>query len=84
MKCYPLVAALIVASLALGACGNPRSGYAPGEAEVVRGGWYEPAPRPVLAERICYRTLANVDCHAAPVPGAESRRVGWSDNPVTN
>ena len=83
MKRCPLVAALF-ASLALAACGNPWSGYAPSEAEVVRSGWYEPAPRPVLAERVCYRTLAKVDCHSEPLPGAESRRIGWSDDPVTD
>ena len=25
----------------------------------------------------CYRTLAKVDCHTAPLAGAESRRVGY-------
>ncbi len=83
MKRYPLVAALF-ASLVLAACANPLAGFAPGEAEVLRSGWYEPAPRPVLAERVCYRTLAKVDCHSEPLPGAESRRVGWSDDPVKN
>jgi hypothetical protein len=83
MRYCPLVAAFI-ASLALGACANPLARFAPDEAEVVRHGWYDSAPRPVLAERVCYRTLAKVDCHSAPVPGAESRRVGWSDDPVSD
>jgi hypothetical protein len=25
----------------------------------------------------CYRTLAKVDCHTAPLVGAEGRRVGY-------
>jgi len=41
-----------------------------------------PADRAVLAERYCYRTLGVVDCHAAPLPGEESRRVGFFDAPV--
>jgi hypothetical protein len=36
----------------------------------------------VYAERACYRTLAEVDCHAAPLPGEESRRVGFYDAPI--
>ena len=83
MRHCPLVAALFL-PLALAACANPFAGYAPGEAEIVQAGWYEPAPRPVLAARACYRTLARVDCHAAPLPGEESRRVGWYDGPLEN
>lgn len=43
-----------------------------------------PAPLPKLtyAERACYRTLAEVDCHAVALPGEESRRVGFYDAPV--
>ena len=41
-----------------------------------------PEKRPVLAERYCYRTLGVVDCHAAPLPSEESRRVGFFDTPV--
>lgn len=42
-------------------------------------GCAEPAPRLVYAERYCYRTLADVDCHARPLPAEESRRVGFYD-----
>ena len=83
MTRYPLVAAVLV-SLSLAACTNPLARFAPGEAEVVRAGWYEPAPRPPRAPRTCYRTLARVDCHSAPLAGEEPRRVGWFDGPVTD
>ncbi len=38
-----------------------------------------PAPAPELTARYCYRTLAEVDCHAAPLPGEASRQVGYFD-----
>ncbi len=38
------------------------------------------APGPgELVTRYCYRTLAEVDCHAAPLPGEASRQVGFFD-----
>ncbi|WP_420349099.1 hypothetical protein [Pelagibius sp.] len=42
----------------------------------------DPLPRLTYAERPCYRTLAEVDCHAAPLPGEENRRVAFYDPPV--
>ena len=38
-----------------------------------------PQPQPELALRYCYRTLAEVDCHAQVLPGEETRRVGFFD-----
>ena len=38
-----------------------------------------PAPGLELAVRYCYRTLAEVDCHAQPLPGEDGRRVGFFD-----
>ncbi len=38
--------------------------------------------RTIFAERYCYRTLGVVDCHAVPLAGEESRRVGFYDAPV--
>ncbi len=35
-------------------------------------------PGPGLA-RYCYRTLAEVDCHAQPLPGEDGRQVGFFD-----
>ena len=43
----------------------------------------DPLPRLTYAERDCYRTLADVDCHAQALPGEENRRVGFYDEPVT-
>ncbi|HEY9548700.1 MAG TPA: hypothetical protein VIR45_04290 [Kiloniellaceae bacterium] len=39
-------------------------------------------PELTYAERYCYRTLAEVDCHSRPLPGEENRRVGFYDTPV--
>lgn len=41
-----------------------------------------PLPKLSYAERPCYRTLAEVDCHASALAGEESRRVGFYDTPV--
>ncbi|MEE8189952.1 MAG: hypothetical protein V3T80_12145 [Kiloniellales bacterium] len=38
-----------------------------------------PQPETELALRYCYRTLAEVDCHAQVLPGEEYRRVGFFD-----
>lgn len=42
----------------------------------------DPPPLLTYAERNCYRTLADVDCHPEPLPGEESRRVGFYDEPI--
>ncbi len=42
----------------------------------------DPPPRLTYAERHCYRTLADVDCHAQVLPGEENRRVDFYDEPV--
>ncbi len=67
---------LFGAGLLLGACSasTPRDG--------LPLGWSAPTPRAELAQRYCYRTLAEVDCHAQLLPGEEFRRVGYFDAPV--
>lgn len=47
-------------------------------------GWYEPFEVPAPAPRHCYRTLAEADCHAAPLPGAAHRKLGFFDAPVAD
>lgn len=42
------------------------------------------APAPPLAARYCYRTLAEVDCHAQPLAGEASRQVGFFDQAALN
>jgi len=79
----PLVAAFVCVSM-LSACSNPFKAFAPDEAEVVRDGWYDPSPRPALAARYCYETLARVDCHGAALAEEKSRRVGWFDAPIAD
>jgi hypothetical protein len=44
----------------------------------------ELGPAPNLAARYCYRTLAEVDCHAQPFPGEATRKVGFFDEAVLN
>ncbi len=46
------------------------------------GGCAKHVPETRLADRYCYRTLAEVDCFFAPQPGQEARRVGWWDGPI--
>lgn len=45
-------------------------------------GCTDPHPTLTYVERPCYRTLGEVDCHAAALPGEESRRVGFHDRPI--
>ena len=51
----------------------------PNERRIVSRDWADPqidqTERPVY----CYRTLAAVECHAAPLPGAEARIVNSHD-----
>ncbi len=71
-----IFAAMLAAGL-LGACAadEPSQGLAPG--------WARPVtPELTLAARHCYRTLAEVDCHAQPLAAEASRRVGFFDRPV--
>lgn len=36
---------------------------------------------PVYGPHYCYRTLGDVDCHLAELPGEAARRVGWYEAP---
>ncbi|MEO3430942.1 hypothetical protein AAFN88_18960 [Pelagibius sp. CAU 1746] len=56
---------------------------AAGAALLLAGCAAEPFPALSYAERPCYRTLAEVDCHARPLAGEESRRVGFYDEPTS-
>ncbi len=59
----------------LAACVNPLAPFAPNAADIREAVWYE-AEAPLQTEpRYCYRTLARVDCHSAPLPGQASRLV---------
>ncbi len=42
----------------------------------------EPFPTMIYAERPCYRTLADVDCHLVPLAGEQARRVDFYDAPI--
>lgn len=64
-------AAGVAMMLALGACAGTQDYAMPRQTTT--------AATPL--ERYCYRTLAGVDCFAAPQPGEERRRVGYFDAP---
>jgi hypothetical protein len=53
-----------------------------GAALLLAGCAAKPFPTLSYAERPCYRTLAEVDCHARPLVGEDSRRVGFYDEPL--
>ena len=53
-------------------------------AGLLLSGCAEPFPTLTYAERPCYRTLGTVDCHAAPLPGEASRKVGFYDPPIAS
>ena len=63
---------------------NPWAAYAPDEAQVVQAGWYPRGPRPQMAPRYCYRTLAKPDCYAEPQADEAARQIGWFDAPVAD
>ena len=68
--------ALIGVCALLGGC------VLPGPQEGLAPGWAAPTSMAKFAERHCYRTLAEVDCHAWPLPMEKSRRVGFFDVPL--
>ncbi|MPZ11674.1 MAG: hypothetical protein GEU89_15920 [Kiloniellaceae bacterium] len=53
-----------------------------GLAALLLAGCADAFPKLTYAERYCYRTLADVDCHAEPLAGEDNRRVGFYDEPI--
>lgn len=41
-----------------------------------------PPPVAVYSPQYCYRTLAQVDCHAEPLAGEAGRRMGHYEAPI--
>lgn len=72
----------IMMSVALLSACNPLSVFRPSQEHVLQSGWYPAEPLSLLKVRYCYRTLAEVDCHAHLLPAENGRRVGWFDAPV--
>ena len=69
------VVSMVAVAVWLAACVNPLAPFAPDAADIREAVWYE-AEAPLPAEpRYCYRTLARVDCHSAPLFGQASRLV---------
>jgi hypothetical protein len=56
-----------VLALALPGC------HPPTEAQIVTANWVAPRALPPPPPIYCYRTLADSNCYAEPVPGYESR-----------
>ncbi len=42
----------------------------------------EPPPSPRYGVHHCYKTLANVDCHAVALVDEPTRREGWFESPL--
>lgn len=59
------------ALLALAACGP----FYPDETRIVSRGWAKPELHKDEGPLYCYRTLALVDCHTAPLRASESGRI---------
>ena len=76
-KMSMVVRLLSMATLALwlAGCVNPLAPLAPDAADIREAAWREPVETPQSEPRYCYRTLARVDCHSAPLPGQDSRLV---------
>ncbi|HEX7005694.1 MAG TPA: hypothetical protein VF274_01015 [Alphaproteobacteria bacterium] len=51
----------------------------PNERRIVSRDWAKPQIDQSEPPVYCYRTLAAVECHAAPLPGAEARMVSAYD-----
>jgi hypothetical protein len=47
--------------------------HPPTEAQIVSANWVPPRALPPPPPIYCYRTLADSNCYAEPVPGFESR-----------
>jgi len=70
---------LFLGLLALAACGNPFSGYAPTQEQILARGWTTlPATADARGTIYCYRTLAVPDCFNAPQAGQENRLVSYN------
>jgi hypothetical protein len=53
----------------------------PDERRIVARDWAKPQLPDNEPPVYCYRTLANVECHREPIPGAEARIVSSHDGP---
>ena len=69
------VLSMAAVAIWLAACVNPLASFAPNAADTREAVWYDAEAPLQTAPRYCYRTLARVDCHSAPLTGQESRLV---------
>ena len=76
-------ALVLAVMLLLAGCGNPWADDRPTRAEIFAAGWVNDdlplSARTAVPERpvYCYRTIADEDCHAEPVPGGAARLRGF-------
>jgi hypothetical protein len=67
---------LLGSALMLAACtADPQSRYDPTEAQLYFQDMFGPRYQVTVPEIYCYSTLADPDCHAAPVAGWEHRLI---------
>ena len=69
--------AAVVAVTMLVACSNPWADDKPTANQIYASGWVGPPSPPSPPKVYCYRTLADAECHAAPLPDGGTRLVGY-------
>src|SRR3546814_18203000 len=70
-------------ALVAGACSNPGADYGQGADDICLSGWASDEHGRVPPRVYCYRTLADSDCHAAPLRDGAARLVGYEGLPPT-
>ena len=58
-------------------CANPWAEHAQSADQIFMSGWVEDDVRVVPPHVYCYRTLADAECHAAPLADGGTRLVGF-------
>ncbi len=77
------IALVLAATLLLAGCSNPWADERPTRAEIFAAGWVNddlplsPQTAVPASPIYCYRTIADEDCHAEPVPGEAARITGY-------
>ena len=71
-----------VLALVVGAagCSSSLTGWSTTETELLQAAYVGPDRFPPPPPVFCYRTLAEVDCYAEPLPGEQNRLVGAYPN----
>lgn len=65
-------------------CANPWAEHAQSADQIFMSGWVEDDMRVVPPHVYCYRTLADAECHAAPLADGGNRLVGFEGLPPSS